>query len=197
MTEAKSTYSSEQILQALQKASAKIEALERSQSEPIAIIGMGCRFPGNVNNPDSFWKLLQNGTDPITPIPLDRWDINAYYDSDPEVSGKIYIKNGYFLKEVDQFEPFFFGISPREAYSLDPQQRLLLEVSWEALENAGQSVSDLRDSQTGVFIGIGQNDYGNKQLNRGNPEQINAYDGTGNGFCFASGRLSYCLGLHT
>ncbi|MDJ0583420.1 type I polyketide synthase, partial [Crocosphaera sp.] len=195
MTEKKLSYAPEQILQALQKASAKIESLESYQSEPIAIIGMGCRFPGNIDDPDSFWTLLENGMNPISTIPSDRWNINDYYDSDPEVSGKIYIKNGYFLEKIDEFDPLFFGISPREANSLDPQQRLLLEVAWEALENAGLSVSNLENSQTGVFVGIGQNDYGNKQLNRGNPDKINAYDGTGNGFCFASGRLSYCLGL--
>ena len=186
--------SSERVLLALKKARLQIEAMKRRESEPIAIIGMGCRFPG-ADNPEAFWQLLRDGRDMVREIPADRWDTRAYYDSDPEKRGKIYIQHGAFLDQVDQFDPLFFGISPREATSLDPQQRLLLEVSWEALEHAGQAQSGLVGSQTGVFVGIGQNDYGQLQLNAGDPERIDVYDGTGNLFCFASGRLSYTLGL--
>lgn len=128
--------------------------------------------------------------------PADRWDVEAYYDPDPATPGKIYPRYGYFLPDVDQFDPHFFGLSPREATSLDPQHRLLLEVSWEALEDAGQSPASLDGSQTGVFVGIGQNDYAQWQLYGGDPTRIDIYDGTGNGFCFSSGRLAHVLGLH-
>jgi myxalamid-type polyketide synthase MxaB len=188
--------SSQRLLLALKEARAKLEAVERSKSEPIAIIGMSCRFPGGANDPEAFWRLLRDGVDAITEVPPQRWDIDSYYDPDPDASGKIYTRFGGFLEQVDQFDPQFFGISPREAESLDPQQRLLLEVSWEALENAGVAANQLAGSRTGIFVGIGQNDYAQLHLNSGEPTRINAYDGTGNGFCFASGRLSYVLGLH-
>jgi malonyl CoA-acyl carrier protein transacylase len=188
--------SSQRLLLALKEARAKLEAVERSKSEPIAIIGMSCRFPGGADNLEAFWRLLRDGVDAITEVPPQRWDIDSYYDPDPDASGKIYTRFGGFLQQVDRFDPQFFGISPREAESLDPQQRLLLEVSWEALENAGVAAERLVGSRTGIFVGIGQNDYAQLHLNAGEPERINAYDGTGNGFCFASGRLSYVLGLH-
>ncbi|GAB1545335.1 hypothetical protein NUACC21_80110 [Scytonema sp. NUACC21] len=177
------------------EAQSKLEAVEHSKTEPIAIIGMGCRFPGGVQNPEMFWQLLRDGMDAVTEIPSERWNIDAYYDPKPESLGKIYTKFGSFLQQVDQFDPQFFGISPREAKSIDPQQRLLLQVSWEALENAGVAPERLSGSNTGIFVGVGQNDYAQLQLNCGDPTRINAYDGTGNAFCFASGRLSYTLGL--
>ncbi|KZL51498.1 hypothetical protein A2T98_01895 [Nodularia spumigena CENA596] len=186
---------SQRLTQALKQAKIQLEEVERAKKEPIAIVGVGCRFPGGANDPETFWQILRDGVDTITPIPGDRWNIDEYYDPNPDTLGKIYTRNGGFLNQIDQFDPQFFGISPREAHSLDPQQRLLLEVTWEALENAGQPVQDLVGSNTGVFIGIGQNDYAQKQLNAGNPTRIGTYDGTGNGFCFASGRLSYILGL--
>ena len=127
--------------------------------EPIAIVGMGARFPGGVVDSKSFWEMLSNGVDGVTEIPKERWDVDAYYDSDPEAQGKMYAKMGGFLKDVDQFDPEFFGISPNEAKALDPQQRLLLEVSWEALENAGESPEKIFGSHTGVFVGISNVDY--------------------------------------
>ena len=187
--------SSQRILLALKEAKTKLEAVERAQTEPIAIIGMGCRFPGGANNPEQFWQLLRDGVDAIGERPTDRWDIDAYYDPDPNVPGKIYTQHGGFLQQVGQFDPFFFGISPREAASLDPQQRLLLEVTWEALEHSGQAPSQLSGSQTGCFVGIGQNDYAKLILNSHELKDIDVYACTGNGFCFASGRLSYTLGL--
>lgn len=174
---------------------AELDMLEQDRIEPIAIIGMGCRFPGGADNPEAFWQLLREGRDAITEIPPDRWDVESYYDPDPETPGKIYTRYGGFLDQIDQFDPQFFGISPREAVSLDPQQRLLLEVTWEALENAGQAPDQLHESKTGVFIGISENGYAGLQLISGDPTRITAYDGTGNGFCFVSGRLSYFLGL--
>ena len=187
--------SSKQVLLALKEARARLEEIEHSKSEPIAIIGIGCRFPGGANNPETFWQLLREGKDAIKPIPSERWDIDAHYNPNPDTKGKMYIREAGLLSQVDQFSPQFFGISPKEAISLDPQQRLMLEVSWEALERAGQSSHKLKDSQTGVFLGIDQNDYAQLQFNSPNIERINPYDATGNGFCFASGRLSYFLGL--
>ena len=128
---------------------------------------MACRFPGGANDLDAYWQLLREGVDAITTIPPERWDVDSYYDPDPETPGKMYTRSGAFLRNVDQFDPQFFGISPREAVDLDPQQRLLLEVSWEALENAGQAPNLLARSRTGVFIGIGQNDYAQLQLKSG------------------------------
>jgi len=169
----------------------EIEALK--QPESIAIVGMGCRFPGGVNNPDDYWQLLQSGRDPISEVPQRRWDVDAYFNADPSVPGKTYTRHGGFLEQVDQFDPDFFGISPREATAMDPQQRLLLEVSWEALERAGYAPQQLRGSRTGVYVAIGTSDYTNLQAKV--PEGIDAYTGTGSGFCFAAGRLSYFLGL--
>src|SRR4051794_38460916 len=180
---------------ALKKMRSKLDALEQAKTEPIAIIGMGCRFPGDADNPDQFWELLRNGVDAVSEITPDRWDAGDYYDPDPDKPGKIYTRHAALIRGADQFDPQFFGISPREAESLDPQQRLLLSVTWEALENAGQSPAELRGTRTGVFMGIGQLDYAQLQLNCGDPERITSYDGTGNALCFASGRLSYFLGL--
>jgi acyl transferase domain-containing protein/surfactin synthase thioesterase subunit len=157
--------------------------------EPIAIIGVGCRFPG-AKNPEAFWQLLCNGVDAITEVPADRWDIDALYDPNPGSSGKMNTRWGGFLEQVDQFDAQFFGIAPREAVYIDPQQRLLLEVAWEALENAGQVVEQLARSSTGVFIGIGNYDYCRLLANR-DLAQINAYMGTGNALSVAANRLSY------
>jgi acyl transferase domain-containing protein len=189
-------------LAALKEARTRIETLEKShqdlikaqnqiKSEPIAIIGMACRFPGRANSPDQFWDLMDKGQDAISEFPDGRWDVNAYYDANPDAVGKIYTRKGGFLTQVDTFDAQFFGISPREAMSLDPQHRLLLEVSWEALEDACQSPDQLIGSRTGVFVGIGQNDYEKYRLFGPDPSQIDSYDATGSGFCFASGRLSY------
>ena len=176
---------------ALEQMQSKLQAVEREKTEPIAIIGMSCRFPGGANDPESFWRLLRDGVDAVTEIPKERWDIDAYYDTDPDAEGKMYIRHAALLDNVDLFDAQFFGISPREAVSLDPQQRLLLEVSWEALERAGYARPPV---QTGIFVGIGQNDYSNLLNYASEPSQL-AYAGTGNGFCFAAGRLSYTLGL--
>ena len=117
----------------------KMESMERASHEPIAIIGMACRYPGGVNNPEDLWQLLCNGVDAIREIPKERWDIDSYYNPDPDAEGKILTRWGGFLDQVDQFDAQFFGMAPREAEGLDPQHRLLLEVTWEALENAGQA----------------------------------------------------------
>lgn len=173
----------------------KLEASERAKSEPIAIIGMGCRIPGGANDVASFWRLLDNGVDAIVDIPSDRWDADAFYDPDPDAPGKMSTRWGGFLDEIDKFDPDFFGISPREAVTMDPQQRLLLEVAWESLENAGQAPDKLFRSETGVFIGIGGFDYWQLQMQNGDRSNIDAYFATGITHSVAAGRLSYVLGL--
>ena len=162
----------------------KVHSNTLIQIEAIAIIGLGCRFPG-ANNPDEFWQLLQNGVDAITEVPLSRWQVNP--------SDLLIPTCGGFIADVDHFDPQFFGISPREAESMDPQQRLLLEVTWEALENGGQAADQLAGSSTGVFIGISNYDYARLQLQQSS--QTNAYAATGNAFSIAANRLSYLLDL--
>jgi len=120
---------SQRLLLALRDARTKLELVERTKTEPIAIIGMGCRFPGGAHDPESFWQLLRDGVDAVKEVPKERWDIDSYYDPDPDTPGKMYTRSGGFLQHIDEFDPQFFGMSPREAVSLDPQQRLLLEVS--------------------------------------------------------------------
>ncbi|MBF0465561.1 MAG: SDR family NAD(P)-dependent oxidoreductase [Nitrospirae bacterium] len=188
--------SSKRVLDALKEARLRIGSLESAKREPIAIVGMGCRFPGGCNSIDSYWQFLRDGGDGIVEIPSYKWPLDEHYSPDRNAPGKIYITRGGFLTGIDQFDAAFFRISPREAASLDPQQRLLLEVAWEALENAAIAPDSLYGSNTGVFIGIGQNDYSRRGLTSGDLSQITTYDGTGNLFCFASGRLSYVLGLH-
>jgi acyl transferase domain-containing protein len=174
-------------LLALEEMQTKLKAIERQKKEPIAIIGLGCRFPGGVNNPESFWQLLHDGVDAITEIPADRWDMEAYYDPDPDAPGKMYTRYGGFLDEIDKFDAQFFGISPREAVSMDPQHRLLLEVSWEAMENAGLMPEKLGNSQTGVYIGVMENDYSKLHLKADDPTNITAHYVSGNHFSFTAG----------
>ena len=120
-------------------------------SEPVAIIGIGCRFPGGVRSASEYWQLLHDGVDAITTIPADRWDADAYFDLDPQAPEKMNGRWGGFVSGADLFDPVFFGISPREAVSIDPQQRLVLEVSWEAMWNSGRAPGSLSGSRTGVF----------------------------------------------
>ena len=190
--------STERLLLAIKEARQKLEEVERARREPIAVIGMGCRFPGGADNPAAYWELLRSGRDAICEVPATRWDVDAFYSPDPNAVGKMYTRSAAFLRgPVDGFDPHFFGISPREAASLDPQQRLLLEVTWEALEHAGQSPAELLGSRTGVFLGIGRDDYLNLIAPGGFlSEELGLYGGTGNGYPFASGRISYLLGLH-
>jgi microcystin synthetase protein McyG len=172
----------------------KLGRLEQRAAEPIAVTGVGCRFPGGANDPDSFWRLLIEGRDAISEVPPERWDIEAFYDPDPDAPGKMSTRWGGFLDGIEQFDPEFFGISPREAAGMDPQQRLLLEVVWEALENAGQNPDRLAGSQSGVFLGLCNSDYFMMQF-EGGRKSIDAYVATGNAHSVASGRISYILGL--
>ena len=165
-------------------------------AEPIAIIGIGCRLPGGANDPETFWQLLEQGFDSSIEVPKNRWDIDEYYDSNPDAPGKMISRKSSFLTTpVENFDAAFFGISPREAEYLDPQQRLLLEVTWEAIENARIQPSELRGTQTGVFVGICSNDYGDLLAQYSTDKDIEAYFGTGNAASTATGRISYTLGL--
>ncbi|HEX4913116.1 MAG TPA: beta-ketoacyl synthase N-terminal-like domain-containing protein, partial [Vicinamibacterales bacterium] len=174
---------------------ARLEAAERRQAEPIAIVGMGVRLPGGVETLDGFWQLLQEGRDAISEVPADRWPVDRFFDADPSAAGKMSTRFGGFLDGVDRFDARFFGITPREAASMDPQQRLLLEVAWEALENAGQAPDQLDGHPTGVFVGLSAFDYLIAEL-KGTPyEAIDAYLASGGAPSVASGRLSFILGL--
>ena len=176
------------------KKSASLEnSLTDTSAEPIAVIGIGCRFPG-AKDPESFWQLLRDGVDAISEIPADRWQKQAFYHPDPSVPGKAISYWGGFLESIDQFDPFFFGISPIEAENMDPQQRLLLELSYEALDDAGQIKANLAGTKTGVFIGISINEY--SQLQFGDPSMITSHSGTGSALSIAANRISYFFDFH-
>lgn len=169
---------------------------EKRSNEPLAIIGIGCHFPGGAYNPDRFWKLLVDGVDAIVDVPEDRWDFRKFYDPDTDKLGKMHAKQAGFLQEkVNVFDPLFFGMSPREAACLDPQQRFLLEVTWEAIEDAGLLSENLKESDTGVFIGGFNLD--NKLLRMGvrNRELMNSYSGTSSTMVLLSNRISYAFDL--
>ena len=170
-----------------------LEKRERDRMDPIAIIGMGCRFPHGADNPQAFWSLLQNGIDAVTEVPSNRWSLDEYYDMDMDAKGKIYSRYGCFLDQVDNFDADFFGISAREAALMDPQQRLLLEVAWEAMEAAGLTGPQLSGSRTGVFVGVMNQDY--LWLF---PEfaDFDIHTATGNSASVIAGRLAYILDLH-
>lgn len=184
---------------ALRRSLAVIEGLERrlaSGPEELAVIGLACRFPGAANS-EAFWALLRDGVDAVGDIPADRWDVDRYYHPDPDHPGTMNSRRGGFVDDVFGFDAALFGMSPREAARTDPQHRMLLEVTWEAVEHAGISPTALRGSQTGVFVGIAENDYA-KIVDDDNARRgwVDPYDATGTGACFASGRISHVLGLH-
>ena len=162
-------------------------------AEPVAVVGIGCRFPGDVTGPESFWDLLVEGRNAISRIPADRWDADAFYDPDPLTPGRMTTKWGGFVPDIAGFDAEYFGITPREAAAMDPQQRMLLEVSHEALENAGIAPDSLSGSRTSVMMGVYFNEY--QSMLAASPEHVDAYSGTGNAHSITVGRISYLLGL--
>lgn len=183
-----------QAFMALEKLQAKLNAVEYARTEPIAIVGMACRMPGNADTPDDFWRMLERGVDTIKEIPADRWSVEKTYDPDPSVPNKMNSRYGAFVRDLRGFDSDFFGVSPREALTLDPQHRLLLETSWEALEDAAISPDTLYNSDTGVFVGIASFDYTLRLLASDLPT-MDPFVGLGNCHSAAAGRISYFLGL--
>ena len=161
--------------------------------EPIAVVGMACRFPGGADGPDAFWERLCAGFDAVGEVPADRWDAAAYYDPDPDAPGKMSSRWGAFLDGVDRFDAGFFAIGAAEAASMDPQQRLLLEVAWEAIEHAGVPPRALRGGDVGVFVGLSGSDYG--RLCGADPARIDMYTGMGSAGNLAAGRLAHAFDL--
>jgi acyl transferase domain-containing protein/acyl carrier protein len=179
---------------AVENMQARLLEAEHSRKEPIAIIGIGCRFPG-AKDPASLWRLLHQGSDSVREVPETRWKIDEYYDPNPDAPGKMSTRWGGFLDSVDQFDPEFFGVSPREAASMDPQQRLLLEVAWEALENAGQGPAHLATCRTGVFVGLTSDEYAHLAYRSGDASRFDAHFASGVARSVAGGRISYILGI--
>ncbi|WP_205873803.1 type I polyketide synthase [Mycobacterium camsae] len=175
------------------KTAAPVTATAASVDEPIAIVAVACRFPG-ASDPEAYWELLANGVDAIREIPDDRFDVDEYYDPDPETPGKIYSRCGGYLDAIDGFDPEFFGISPREAVWMDPQQRLMLEIAWEGLERAGYSPAALRGSRSGIFVGVAANEYSHL-LTAESVDSIEAHFITGNALNAIAGRVAFALGL--
>lgn len=177
---------------ALRQARERIEALERAHNEPIAVVGMACRFPGG-EDLEGFWRLLQEGRSAVVEVPAERWSLDDFHDPRPGTPGRMVSRHGGFLERVFELDAARFGISAAEAEAMDPQQRLLLEVACEAFERAGDAT--LEGSSTGVFVGISTHDYGQHSLRDEAPERIGVYTGTGNAFSTAAGRVAYTFGL--
>ena len=165
----------------------------RMSKEPLAIVGIGCRLPGASRDPKSFWKTLCEGRDAIIEVPPGRWNLDRYYASNAQLPGRMITRWGGFIDRIEEFDARFFGISPREALRMDPQQRWLLEVTWEAMEDGGQSPDRWAGTNVGVFVGISSNDYANIQMK--GPFDVDVHTNSGSTLSIASGRISYLFDL--
>lgn len=193
MSESAAQSTVKRALEEIRNLKARLRQAEGARNEPIAIVGAGLRLPGGVTDLDTYERLLWSGEDAITGIPADRWDVEDYYDADADAAGRMTTRFGGFVDNVRHFDADFFGIAPEEARSLDPQQRLLMELCWEALENAAIAPSSLRGSRAGVYVGIGNGDFGRAIFS--DLDDITPYHSTGSAFSVAAGRVSYFLGL--
>lgn len=187
-------------LQELKKSQAKIKTLEEQlksprapKQDPIAVVGMGCRFPGGADTPEKLWKLLAEGKNLVSDVPSDRWDIEQYYNAEPGKAGMMYTRKGYFLDDVRHFDRDFFNIPPAEAKAMDPQHRIMMECTWEALEHAGYNPISLRGSKTGVFVGSMNADYSQYGIRALN--QSSMYTAITNGNGIGAGRLAHNFGF--
>ncbi|XHU08907.1 type I polyketide synthase [Amycolatopsis sp. WGS_07] len=180
----------------LQETRARLRAVEAAESEPIAIVAMGCRYPGGVRSADDLWDLVAQGRDAIGEFPSDRgWNLDTLFDADPDSPGTSYVSEGGFVHDAGEFDAPFFGISPREALAMDPQQRLVLELAWETFERAGIAPHSLAKQQVGVFVGSGDQDYYDELPPSVLAGEVEDYLSTGNAASVISGRIAYALGL--